>query len=190
MLLSSSRYEELNNEVVGLLETYGIASYPLNVFALVEKMGVILRPYSSIPPVKRKEFESVSKGAFTIMIGEYEVDTTYICYNQDVNKGRLNQSIAHEIAHIWLEHPSDDDPYETEAEYFAAYLLAPIPLIIDNNLTTSQEVCNCFYISYDAARISLERANNRCRCRKPRYNYEHTILKICKLEEGGAYGII
>ena len=88
------------------METYGSGEYPLDVFALAGRMGIILRPYSSVPLAKRSAFKSVSKDAFTIAPGEYEVDTTFICYDQDANKGRLRQSIAHEIAHIWLEHPS------------------------------------------------------------------------------------
>lgn len=187
MLLSPARYEELNKEVVDLLDTYGLTSYPLDVFALAGKMGIVLRSYSSIPLSKRKEFEDVSKDAFTIAKGEYEVDTTFICFNQNAARGRRNHSIAHEISHIWLEHPSSDEPYETEAEYFAAYLLAPIPLLIDNKISTISEVQRYFDTSYDAARISLERASNRCRCGKPRYDYEYSIIDLCDLKEGGAY---
>ncbi len=187
MLLSPTRYEELNKEVVELLETYGTTSYPLDVFSLAGKMGIALRPYSSIPLSERREFEDVSKDAFTIAKGKYEVDTTFICFNQNTIKGRLNHSIAHEISHIWLEHPSSDEPYETEAEYFAAYLLAPIPLLIDNKISTTSEVQYYFDTSYDAARISLERASNRRRCGKPRYGYEYSIIDLCDLREGDAY---
>ncbi len=176
MYLSPSRYEELNREVADLMETYGVGRCPLDVFALASRMGVVLRPYSSIPLAKRQAFLHASKDAFTIAPGEYEVDTTFICYNQNANKGRMKQSIAHEIAHIWLEHPSDDEPYETEAEYFAAYMLAPIPIIIKLKLASAPEVRNCFQISYEAARIALERANNRCRCGKAGFEYEYEII--------------
>ena len=101
MYLSPSRYEELNREVADLMETYGVGRYPLDVFALAGRMGVVLRSYSYIPLAKRQAFPPASKDAFTIVPGEYEVDTTFICYNQNANKGRMKQSIAHEIAHIW-----------------------------------------------------------------------------------------
>lgn len=189
MYLGPSRYEELNLEAVDLIETYGIEKYPLNVFALAARMGIVLRPYLSIPFAKRPAFSSVSKDAFTIAPGEYEVDTTFICYNQDANKGRLKQSIAHEIAHIWLEHPSDEEPFETEAEYLAAYLLAPIPLIIQSRLTTVHEVRERFGISFEAARIALERARNRRRCGKAGFEYEYKIICMCNAKGGGSLEI-
>lgn len=189
MYLQPSRYEELNREVADLLETYSVDDYPLDVFALAGKMGIVLRPYSSIPLAKRSSFIDVSKDAFTIARGEYEVDTTFICFNQNANRGRLKQSIAHEIAHIWLEHPSDDEPFETEAEYFAAYLLAPIPLILSLRLTSIYEVQERFGVSFEAARIALERAGSRRRCGKAGFEYEYEIVEICKLRGGGSLAI-
>ncbi len=185
MLLKPSRYEELNQEVVDLFETYGMPTFPLDVFYLAGKMGVCLRSYSSVPLAKRLVLGDVSKDAFTISKGEYEVDTTFICFNQDVNAGRLRHSIAHEIAHIWLEHPSDDEPFETEANYFAAYLLAPIPVVINRRLRTPREVQDYFGISQEAARIALERAGNRRNCGKPGFDYEYRVIEMSVLKGGG-----
>ncbi len=185
MYLKPSRYEELNREVADLIEAYDADMYPLDVFALAGRMGIVLMPYSSIPLAKRSAFMGISKDAFTIAPGEYEVDTTFICYDQDANRGRLRQSIAHEIAHIWLEHPSDEEPFETEAEYFAAYLLAPIPLIIKLRLASVREVQKRFGISFEAARIALERAGNRCRCGKAGFGYEYRIISMHSRKGGG-----
>ena len=185
MYLGSSKYEELNREVADLMEAYGVDEYPLDVFSLAGRMGIVLRSYSSVPRVRRSLFQDISKDAFTIAPGDYEVDTTFICYDQDANKGRLKQSIAHEIAHIWLEHPSDEEPYETEAEYFAAYLLAPIPVIIKLRLNSVLEVQECFGVSYEAARIALKRANKRCRCGKSGFEYEYEIIGMYGPKGGG-----
>ena len=179
MYLQPERYEELNEEAVNLAEDYGLSSYPVDVFGLAGKMGIVLRSYASIPLAMRLELASVSKDAFTISPGEYEIDTTFICFNQNVSRGRLRQSIAHEIAHIWLEHPSDEEPYETEAEYFAAYLLAPIPVILSRGLTEVSCVQSAFGISAEAARIALERSRNRRRCGKPGVEYEYKIISMC-----------
>jgi Zn-dependent peptidase ImmA (M78 family) len=132
-------------------------------------------------------FEAVSKDAFTVAKSEYEVETTFICFNRDINLGRLRQSIAHEIAHIWLEHPSSEEPFETEAEYFAAYLLAPIPLIIDNNLLNPAAVQQAFLTSSEAARISLRRAGNRVRCGKPIFEYEYHLVEMATLKGGDCF---
>lgn len=185
MLLESSRYEELNQEVVDLLEAYGLSRFPLDVFALAAKMGICLRSYTSIPLAKRPAFDDVSRDAFTISPGDYEVDTTFICYNPDANPDRMRQSIAHEVAHIWLEHPSSEEPYETEAEYFAAYLLAPIPLLLKNKISTPFQVQEAFCTSHKAATISVKRANNRRRCGKPASEYEWRLIEMCTLEGGG-----
>jgi hypothetical protein len=184
--LEPSRYEELNQEAVDLLEAYGLLTFPLDIFELAGRMGICLRPYSSIPFSKRLTLGDVSKDAFTIAAGEYEVDTTFICYNHDVRTGRLRHSIAHEIAHIWLEHPSSEDPFETEAEYFAASLLAPIPLIIKNDLRTPEAIQKTFLTSLTAARISLTRANNRIRCGKPEFDYEGRLVNMTALRGGGS----
>lgn len=183
MRLTSSRYEELNQEVVDLLEAYGFTAFPMNIFELAGKMGIVLRPYSSIPLAKRSAFLEVSKDAFTIAEGEYEADATFICYNENANRGRLRQSIAHEIAHIWLEHPSDDEPYETEAEYFAAYLLAPIPLVLKHSSLDALSVSNLFDISREAARIAVDRAGNRIRCGKPYFEYECALIDMSRVEK-------
>ena len=172
-------------EVVELIEAYGIGVYPINVFALAAKMGIVLRPYSSIPFADRAAFVAVSKDAFTIADGKYETDTTFICFNENSNRSRLRQSICHEIAHIWLEHVDDEEPHETEAEYFAAYLLAPIPLILKHTDLSINEISSLFDVSYDAARIAAERARNRIACRKPVFQYEHTLTTTCGLRGGG-----
>lgn len=185
MLLSPERYEELNQEVLGLIEVYGITDYPVDVFALAGQMGIVLRPYSSIPLAKRHAFLDVSKDAFTIAEGQYEADATYICYNGSVNRGRLRHSIAHEIGHIWLEHPNDDEPHESEAGYFSGYLLAPTPLVLQHTNLRISEVEKLFEISHEAARIAVERASKRVYCRKPVYWYEHVLTQICTVERGG-----
>lgn len=186
MLLAPAKYEKLNREAVCLFEDYGLSSYPLDVFALAGKMGIALIPYSSIPLAKRSAFIDVSKDAFTISSGDYGVDTTFICFNPSANLGRLRQSITHEIAHVWLEHPNSADPYETEAEYFAAYLLTPIPLLIKYEFTTPHAVHEAFLTSLEAARISLERASNRVKCGKPAFDYEYQIVELATLGGGGS----
>lgn len=148
-------------------------------------MGIVLISYSSVPLAKRSAFTDISKDAFTISSGSYGVNTTFICYNPSVGLGRLRQSIAHEIAHIWLEHPSSAEPYETEAEYFAAYLLTPIPLLIKYRFTTPRAVQAAFLTSFEAARISLERAANRMRCGKSAFDYEYRIIELATLKGGG-----
>ena len=185
MLLSPERYEELNLEVLALIQAYGISTYPVDVFALAGQMGIALRPYSSIPLSKRHAFLDVSKDAFTIAEGQYKADATYICYNSNVNRGRLRHSIAHEIGHIWLEHPNDDEPHESEAGYFAGYLLAPAPLILQHTNLKISEIEELFEISHEAARIAAKRASNRINCGKPVCWYEQVLTQICTVERGG-----
>lgn len=178
MRLESWKYEELNREAVNLIEDYGV-TYPIDVFGLAERMGIVLMPYSSVSRAKLLTPYDISKDAFTISLKRYEVDSTFICFNQNANPNRLRQSIVHEISHIWLEHPSDDEPFETEAEYLAAYLLAPIPIIIKKQLFDIYSIQRTFGISREAAKIALERSKNRCRCHKPGFGYEYKLIEIC-----------
>ena len=181
MLLSSAKYEELNREVSDLLETYGFTGFPLDVFHLAERMGIRLRSYSSIPSASGVSLLDISKDAFAFLRDEGGIETAYVFYNSSAGRGRLRHSIAHEIAHIWLEHPSGEEPYETEANYFAAYLLAPIPLILKYGFSTPAAVQGAFLTSFEAASISLERAGNRLRCGKPTADYEYFIAEACEV---------
>lgn len=187
MRLSSARYEDLNREVVDLLEAYGVTSFPLDVFYLAERMGIRLISYSAVSPASRTVLLDISKDAFTFLREERGIEVAYVFYNPNQSGGRLRHSIAHEIAHIWLEHPSGDERHETEANYFAAYLLAPIPLILKHGFSTPSAVREAFLTSLEAASIALERAGNRLRCRKPITDYEYCIMKICRIEGGDRF---
>lgn len=112
--------------------------------------------------------------------------TQFICFNQDVNKGRSRQSIAHEIVHIWLERPSSEDPFETEAECLTAYLLASIPIIITAKrcIRAIQVVQNHFKINQGRPH-HLGRYPYRCNCENPGFDYEYRVIRMSALKGGG-----
>ena len=182
MRLDGNRYEELNEEVLDLMDTYHVTDYPLSLPLLAEKMGVNLVSYSTISRVERQVLEKMSEDAFTISRGAFSVGSTYICFNDSAHSPRIRHSIAHEFAHVWLDHADCDEPFETEAHYFAAYLLAPIPLILEHCDLNPISISFTFDVSYEAAKIAAERARNRIACGKPQHDYEYAIVNRCEVK--------
>lgn len=50
-ILSDSRCDEIKKEVLFLYEECEIHTYPIDCFAIAEKLYYVLRPYSSLDPV-------------------------------------------------------------------------------------------------------------------------------------------
>lgn len=111
--------------------------------------------------------------AHLLDIGEYGIsvkqgDKWYIIYDDtDINE-RIRFTIAHELGHIFLGHdfingyhtrrynivkPSD----ETEADMFAARLLAPACVLWAIGVDSAEELARLCNISKSAARIRMHR---------------------------------
>ncbi len=83
-----------------------------------------------------------------------------VLYNQNKNPKRQQFTLAHEVGHILLEHETDGDIQESEANCFAAQLLAPQILVhaLAKRLVHSllpQDLCSIFSLSVQAAENRL-----------------------------------
>lgn len=101
---------------------------------------------------------------------------------------RSRFSGGHETGHIWLEHEEDAPGRESEADYFAGYLLAPHPLIISMGNQNSAEVSERFGISRDCATLAIRQANIRKREGGPWRPYEKWLLENAQWRGGGLLG--
>ena len=91
--------------------------------------------------------------------------------------------MAHEIAHIWLEHTKDAEENEAEANFFAAYLLAPIPLINKYKLSSPADISRVFNISLTSSQHAYDRAKKRLSINAKPAEYESRIINLCSLNE-------
>lgn len=113
MWLTDSKYEEIKAEIAYLLKTYGICHLPIIGFELAAKMGIILRPYSSLSEKKRLRVMELSEDGFYFEPGD---GTECIYYNDKKSYERQNWTMLHEIGHCASGHTADMDVDEAEAE--------------------------------------------------------------------------
>lgn len=92
------------------------------------------------------------KDGYTIRIKK---NVNVVLYHEE-NKGtpRLNWTLAHETGHIYLNHDTDGEIQEIEANQFAAELLMPTPIItkLARKISlTPRIIAKTFLVSEDAA---------------------------------------
>ena len=150
MRLSDEQYEEIKAEVIDLFERYSVKCIPISGFELAIKMGIILIPYSSLPPNKLATASRVSSDGFYFEPGD---GRECIYYNDNIGYERSNMTILHEIGHCVLGHYDGMDQKEAEAEakFFAKYAAAPPPLVHMINPTCPEDIVSAFGISYMAS---------------------------------------
>ncbi len=150
--LSHRRYEEIKRTVVNLFVKYNVTCVPVNGFELATKMGIKIIPYSAIPIEKRYLLFKKSQDGFCVekTFGEW-----YIYYNDEMDYGRINNTIMHKIGHIVLDHSEDSELAEKEVRFFAKYALVPPVLVHKLKLEDPQAIADVFEVSLEAARYAL-----------------------------------
>ena len=128
--------KEIERVANGVLERYNITKSPcasLQRICAKEKITI-----------KRTDFSQQMDGAFSLIDGRM-----YLFYNVSMPKGRQNFTKGHELGHYYLGHPLENgaifcstkdvidngehsrSPIETEANYFATFLLMPKQMVKD-----------------------------------------------------------
>ena len=150
--LSHHRYEEIKKIIVDLFVKYDVTCVPVNGFELATKMGIKIIPYSAIPAAKRYLLFKKSEDGFCVekALGEW-----YIYYNDEMDYGRINNTIMHEIGHIVLDHSEDSELAEKEVRFFAKYALVPPVLVHKLKLNNPYTISDIFDVSFEAACYAL-----------------------------------
>ena len=79
----------------------------------------------------------------------------YIYYNDEMDYGRINNTIMHEIGHIVLDHSEDSELAEKEVRFFAKYALVPPVLVHKLKLNDPYDISDVFDVSFEAACYAL-----------------------------------
>lgn len=120
----------------------------IDVFEMVNKIGIKLIPYSALSIRQQQACLESSSDGFSVERNGHWI----IYYNDEINNfGRIKFTIMHEIGHFHLGHQDDGEIEEQEANFFAKYALAPPSLIHqlpEINVYTIQQT---FEISLEAA---------------------------------------
>lgn len=186
MRLSGNQYDFIENEVCKVLSYCKVSRVPIDPFAIINCFPeIILVPYSSFNESQRDILKKYSNDGFSMEKNHH----WYIYYN-DMHpcKERIKQTLMHEFAHFHLGHKllnigAVDEISESEAKYFAKYILAPTPLI--GELLEDQSECTIkktFEISYEASSIAMSNFEKRRLYGAKNYkNYERKIIELFKV---------
>ena len=83
----------------------------------------------------------------------------------NIHQKRLNWTLAHEVGHITLEHESDGEVQEYEADLFAGELLMPEPVLLEleriGGGLNEIEISRIFGVSESAAASKLARMRRK-----------------------------
>jgi Zn-dependent peptidase ImmA (M78 family) len=154
-----------------ILVESGIRELPVNLSAIAERFGVKFVSYTDFSDsfeVSRRELYEYSKCGFGMITNE-----RYVCVINENACGeqRKRWTMAHELAHFFLEHIKDRQSGVSErsakdeilADRLAAELLAPLVALHFCSVSSAAEISHLCGISAQAAQI---RYKELCRCRK------------------------
>lgn len=143
-------YEEIKIKVANLLEQYNIHSIPIDCVKLAQDMGFELKPYSKLSAKKLKALKELSDGdGYTI--DNVDTGQKILFYDDSVCIGRQRFTILHEIGHYVLGHREESELAESEADFFAKYAIAPMPIIYALDIDDYVDISEKFLTSSECA---------------------------------------
>lgn len=202
MIHNMIRYLFINNSVLQIYSQLPQIEYPLDVnqvIALLPKCRFMT--YDKFAEINNCSVDDViqiceSKTGCT----HYEIDNNrylILCNNGSMsnNSGRKRWTEAHEVGHIMCKHFEisaysslsengflvNNPEFESEADYFAATLLAPFPLYKLLNIQSAIDVQDIFGLSTEA---SLYRFKEYLRWEKGhrKTSWENDIINLYKVK--------
>ena len=156
--LPSWYYERIEKTVVSLFKDLGVHDIPIDPFSIAQEKDYILRPFSSMPHNERAEL--LKRRLEGLSFYHPDKNSFIICYNDRIGISRIKFTIMHEIGHIIMGHREESDLARKIADYFAAYALAPSPLIFQLKCEDYITLSDIFAISLECADYSFQRYNN------------------------------
>ena len=179
--LSSNRYNEIDKEVCKLFKRISIKKFPIDCFDICKQMKIKVCSYSELDEKTKgmcKEWASIDgfHALIEISKGKYEYR---IYYNDLMNDRRIRFTIMHEIGHIVLNHTEHSILAESEANHFAAYALAPPPLIHYMKVEDFMDLAVIFELSEEFSYNAMKRYNNWLKYGSRYYlEYEEQLIDL------------
>ena len=175
-------YDEIINECVNVFVKHDIRNIPIDCFEIANKMGIRLKPYSTLSEESLNKAMSISVDGFVIIKPEgvqpFITLQRYIFYNDDMPPKRVKFTIMHELGHIVLNHSEGSDLAEAEANLFAKYSLAPPPLVHKTSPNDYLDIAATYEISEEYASYAMSYYKKWLWCGKQDYtNIEMKLLK-------------
>ena len=135
---------------------YNATSLPINLLEIARKAGIKVRNNSEVLVLKNG-----LPGAALLVNGVWHI----VFDDKEPVHGRRRFTIAHELGHIFMGHglingrafDTTRPQAESEADMFAARLLAPACVLWGLKIRTAEDIARICEISMAAAKIRAER---------------------------------
>jgi hypothetical protein len=151
-------YAKIEIAVTKLFLELNIGTYPIDPLEIIKRKGYILRTYSELSVQKRRSLKAKDLDATSFY--DPNLKTFVIYYDETQSIERIRFTLMHEVGHITMGHREESDLAKKMADYFAAYSLAPSPIIMKYHCEDYIDVANIFIISTECADYSFQRYNN------------------------------
>lgn len=152
------RYKNVRNAAWQALIDFKISSLPVPLSVICQSLGIALLDNSNA-----HELRPTESGISLKQNGKW-----YIIFDDTDTHGKQRFTVAHELGHILMGHALKNGYYtrkdnlikpadETEADMFAARLLAPACVLWGIGATTAEQIAQVCDISLTAATLRSER---------------------------------
>lgn len=177
----SKIYRDIERKVVSLYKELYICAIPIDPWDIARRKGYKVVPYSRAGREKVACLKKCEIDGGASYWNEKE-KRYYIIYNDTNHASKSFQkfTIMHEIGHIVLGHKEDSELAERLANYFAAYALAPSPLIYKYGCEDKEDLMTIFQVSDQCANICFGRYLNWQNYGGELKNYEIELLNLVK----------
>ncbi|MDE6434652.1 MAG: ImmA/IrrE family metallo-endopeptidase [Lachnospiraceae bacterium] len=170
-------YRNIEIAAVDLYKELRIRDTAFDVFDVANRKGYRLIAYSKLKRSKREYLRANGYDAINYYDERYKCFV--IIYDDKPSLQRQRFSIMHEIGHILLGHKQESDLARIQANYFAAYALAPNPLIHFYDIEDYVELAETFNISQECAMLCAYRYNNWLQFGSQDFlPYENDLMKL------------
>lgn len=154
------RYQNARNAAWQALIDFKVTSLPVQLSAICQSLGIVLLDNTHV-----QELRPTESGLSVRQNGKW-----YIVFDDTDNRSKQRFTVAHELGHILMGHALKNGFYtrqsnlvkpadETDADMFAARLLAPACVLWGINAVTANQIAKVCDISLSAAIYRAERLN-------------------------------
>lgn len=174
-------YDELDKTVIQIYLDYGFNRFPLDESYVCERMGLVLKPYSSFCKEDREILRKKSIYGFCSPV--HMGRPVQLFYNDSLadlkSPGCIRQTIFHEIKHYVYEDADDDSEHDDLAEHFGKYFMCPTPYLIVKDIEVPEEIQERFGVSFTMANNLSGSVKNRKRFFGSQlFSYEWPLIEL------------
>lgn len=174
--LPSKVYDRIENEVVSLYKKLSITEVPIDPIKIAAQLRFIVKQFSILPYATQIELRNQEREGLSHYAPDF--GTFIVYYDDSISYARRRFTLMHEIGHILLGHKEESELAKKMADYYAAYALAPSPLIGKYQCEDYMDIANKFDVSQECADICFQRFINWSQYGGSIKRYEIDLLNL------------